>query len=215
MAHRLFCMLLLNGSANAASLEQRPQDHKPPLRLRGGGVAQTMPTRSRGISRLLGWKSILTVIAGLPVLCQPLEVLKPLGFKLITPHAIHMTKMWGVWMCLFQALLEATFAMHVEGLARNLFVLVEGVFEIALLLEVMWDRRLAEPANKYSEVIELMYMLTVLIFFGVLLFAPDPVEDRAKQRRALWSTGALSVLMLAAQLGSLIGGVDYGGKLGK
>ena len=94
-------------------------------------------------------------LSGLPVFLAPKKVVDPLGFPKLTAGHIHMTKMWGLWMCVFQAPLEAGMAFYVEGTARNLFGLVEGAFEIALLLEVCFDRRTKNVA-KYSSPIEVM-----------------------------------------------------------
>ena len=181
---------------------------KPPLMALRGGAATPLvvpPLRSKGLTRLLFGKSILTVLSGLPVLVAPKKILGDLGFPLITPPHVHMTKMWGVWMCCFQVLLEMTFALHVQGVARNLFVLIEGVFEVALLMEVAVDRRTTNAAL-YSAPIEGTYALTVLTFFGVLLWAPDPVLDAAAQRRALRFVSIMSALMLGAEAASLKGG---------
>lgn len=215
--------LLLSADGIAHSVAPRPANgpaHSAAsmtdsfARLRGGAALSAPPPilpprRSKGLTRLLLGKSILTVLSGLPVLLFPKRILDDLGFPLLTPPHIHMTKMWGVWMCCFQALLEATFALHVGGVGRNLFVLVEGVFEAALLMEVIADRRTANAAL-YSAPIEGTYALTVVAFFATLINAPDPVLDVAAQRRAVRFAGLISALMLGAEAASLARGVDYG-----
>ena len=157
---------------------------------------------SSAITCLLLVKSVLTALSGLPVLLRARSLLDDLGFPVITEAHVHMTTMWGVWMCCFQALLEATFALHVCGMSRNLFVLIEGVFEIALLVEVAADRRTADAA-RYSAPIEVVYALTVLLFFSTLLLAPDVVADPGRQRRAARFAGVASAVMLFAVACSL------------
>jgi hypothetical protein len=162
-----------------------------------------------GFTLLLGIKSVLTALSGLPVFLAPKKVVDPLGFPKLTAGHIHMTKMWGLWMCVFQAPLEAGMAFYVEGTARNLFGLVEGAFEIALLLEVCFDRR-TKNAAKYSSPIEVTYLITVLLFFGVLFFAPDPVDDAGEYAKALVGTSVIVAVALILQVIGLARGVDYG-----
>ncbi len=180
-------------------------------KLRGGMLAPAppllKPRRSKGLTRLLLIKSALTALSGIPVLLSPKNILDNLGFPTITPPHVHMTKMWGVWMCCFQTLLEASFGLYVGGLARNLFVFIEGVFEVALLMEVIVDRRTINAAH-YSDVVENTYILTVLAFFTTLFNAPDPVVDIIPQHHAMCFVGLFSILMLGFETASLKRQVD-------
>jgi hypothetical protein len=162
-----------------------------------------------GFTILLGLKCVLTLVSGLPVLLKPKPIVDALNFPVVTPQHLHMVKMWGVWMVFFQVLLESVFAFFVVGTARNIFGLVEGIFEIALLVEVMFDRRKHNTTN-YTAVIEVTYALTVVFFFGVLLFFPDPAEDEALQNRAFAFVGTFAALLLATQIACLAKGTDYG-----
>ena len=183
--------------------------HPNLYKIRGGMLAPVPPIvplvpprRSKGLTRLLFIKSALTALSGLPVLLFPKKIIDNLCFPTITPPHVHMTKMWGVWMCCFQALLEASFGLYVGGLGRNLFVFIEGVFEVALLMEVFVDRRTINAAH-YSAVIENTYIFTVLAFFTTLLNASDPVVDIIHQRHALCFVGLFSALMLGFETASL------------
>jgi len=123
-----------------------------------------------------------------------------------------MVKMWGVWMIFFQVLLESSFAMFVEGPARNLFGLVEGVFEVALFFEVGFDMfKSKEKPGNYNMAIFITYAITWLLFFGVLLFAPDPVDpkDADTARASMYYACSLSVAFLLIQVIGLMRGVDY------
>jgi uncharacterized membrane protein len=164
-----------------------------------------------GWTVLLGVKSFMTLfLGGLFVLGKPRAAIAELPYKTLTSGHIHMVKMWGVWMSFFQAPLEVSFAYFVQGSARNVFGLIEGWFEVALLVEVMWDRRTANAAH-YSKPMEITYFLTVVAFFGVLILAPDPVpaEDEEMNRNALLCGTGVCVLSFLVQILGLWRGVDY------
>ena len=151
----------------------------------------------------MGAKSALTLLSGLPVLLSPSSVLADLGFKMITPAHVLSTKMWGVWQCYFQFLCEFTVAFFMpRGLARNLFLLCEGVFEIGLAVDVHQDFVTAN-SGRYSDAIHTVYLASPPVFFAVLLFFPDPVVDMAAARRAYATIGTLSAVILGAQIAGI------------
>jgi hypothetical protein len=53
-------------------------------------------------------------------------------------------------------------------------------------------------------------LITVLLFFGVLFFAPDPVEDAGEYAKALGGTSIIVTVALILQVIGLARGVDYG-----
>ena len=53
-------------------------------------------------------------------------------------------------------------------------------------------------------------MITVLLFFGVLFFAPDPVDDLGEYAKALVGTFIIVAVALILQVIGLARGVDYG-----
>ena len=129
------------------------------------------------ITVLLCVKGVITVATGWPVIAATRSVLNDLNFKVVTAGHLHMTKLWGVWMCFFQAPLELSFAFYVRGHPRNLFLAVETLFEISLYVEVVADRRRANAAH-YSASVECAYLVTVIVFLFVLLNHPDPIHDK-------------------------------------
>ena len=176
------------------------------------GEALTAPdnsSRDRGITYLLGFKCVLTLLSGLPVLLTPRAVLDPLGFKVITPAHVLSTKMWGVWQSYLQCLLELTFAFFVRGTPRNLFLLCEAMFEVGLAVEVHHDYTTTN-AGKYSDAIHKVYLGSPPLFFAILLLCPDAATDVATQRKAYAAIASLSALLLGAQVTGLRKGVDFG-----
>mmetsp|Transcript_14979 Transcript_14979/g.50431 ORF Transcript_14979/g.50431 Transcript_14979/m.50431 type:complete len:252 (-) Transcript_14979:241-996(-) len=171
----------------------------------GGGDDgdESEPFIGRGITWFLGAKSALTLVSGLPVLLSPSSVLDDLGFPLITKAHVLSTKMWGVWQCFFQFLLEFTVAFFVPaGLTRNLLLLCEGIFEIGLAVDVHHDFTTAN-SGRYSKSIHDIYVWSPPVFFAVLLLFPDPVTDVAAQLRAYTTVGLVSACILGAQVAGL------------
>ena len=137
------------------------------------------------------------------MLLSPSSVLDDLGFSLITKAHVLSTKMWGVWQCFFQFLLEFTVAFFVPaGLTRNLLLLCEGIFEIGLAVDVHHDFTTAN-SGRYSKSIHDVYVWSPPVFFAVLLLFPDPVTDVAARLRAYTTVGLVSACILGAQVAGL------------
>ena len=155
-----------------------------------------------GLTPLLCAKGTLTLLTGTPVLYATRTVLDDLDFAVVTAPHVHMTRMWGVWMCFFQAPLELAFAWFVRGTPRHIFVLVETLFEVALCIEVVADRRTGNVAH-YSSAVENAYIATVVVFATTLLYCPDPVVDEALNTKALVLVATMASCLLLLQVLSL------------